>query len=489
MATTAGQKPLVFATVGTDHHRFDRLVHWLDRWQEAGGDGRVRVVVQVGTSARPEHGEATDYLEYEAMKRAMRDAALVVCHGGPGTMMIAAAAGHRPIVVPRVSALGEHVDDHQVAFARRMAHEGVIALAETEEQFRALLEEALRNPASARAPKGAASVDAATNRFGTLIERLVAGKDGGDDQVRVLYIGGMGRSGSTLLDLLLGQIPSLVPVGELRFLWRRGLGQNQLCGCGRPFRDCPFWQAVGREAFGGWEHLDVEEMIDLERRVDRHRFLPFMLLPGLWPRYARRLHRYAQVLSDLYRGIAKASGGSVVVDSTKDPPFAFLLRHVPGVDVRLLHLVRDSRGVAYSWTKVVEKPERTDKVEHMDVYSPAGMGLRWIVYNALIDVLHRMRMPHLLVRYEELVADPQTHLAQIMRLAGEELAPGDLAFLQNGSVELGVQHTVAGNPMRFSRGRIALRVDDAWRTKLPLRQQWLLYAITWPLMRRYGYRR
>jgi UDP-N-acetylglucosamine transferase subunit ALG13 len=487
-ATTAS-KPLLFATVGTDHHRFDRLVHWLDRWLAESGEERVRIVVQCGTSTRPSLADATDYLAYDAMQDVMRDAALVVCHGGPGTMMLAAAAGHRPIVVPRVSALGEHVDDHQVAFARRMAREGVIALAETEEQFRALLEEGLEHPATARAPAGAPSVDAAASRFGTLVERLVDGEDGTAQPVRVLYIGGMGRSGSTLLDLMLGQIPELVPVGELRFLWRRGLAQNQLCGCGRPFRECPFWEAVGQEAFGGWEHIDVDEMIDLERRVDRHRYLPLMLVPRLWPRYARRLRRYTQILSDLYRGIAKASGGRVVVDSTKDPPFAFLLRHVPGVDVRLLHLVRDSRGVAYSWTKTVQKPERTDKIEHMDVYSPAGMGLRWIVYNALIDVLRALRMPHMLLRYEQLVADPATHLEQIMDLAGEELAPGALGFLNGGGADLGVQHTVAGNPMRFSRGHIALRVDDAWRTRLPRPQRWLLYAMTWPQMRRYGYHR
>jgi hypothetical protein len=299
----------------------------------------------------------------------------------------------------------------------------------------------------------------------------------------------MGRSGSTMLDLLLGQIPSLVPVGELRFIWRRGLAQNQLCGCGRPFRDCEFWQAVGRAAFGGWENVDVDEMVELERRVDRHRFLPFLVVPWAWPAYCRRLGRYTRVLADLYRGVAEASGGRVVVDSTKDPPFAFLLRHVPGLDVRLLHLVRDSRGVAYSWTKVVRKPERTDEVEHMDVYHPLGMGLRWLVYNGLVHALARLRVPHLLVRYERLVTEPHRHLAQIMRLAGVDAGPDAFAFLDDDAVSLGVHHTVAGNPMRFSRGRIRLRVDDAWREKLPRAQQLAVYVLTWPLMRLYGYRR
>ena len=80
------------------------------------------------------------------MHAAVRDAAAVVCHGGPGTIMLAVHEGRRPVVVPRTRSLGEHVDDHQVAFARRIASEGAIRLAETEEQFSSLLDEALERP-------------------------------------------------------------------------------------------------------------------------------------------------------------------------------------------------------------------------------------------------------------------------------------------------------------------------------------------------------
>ena len=67
---------------------------------------------------------------------------------------------------------------------------------------------------------------------------------------QVVYVGSWGRSGSTLLDLVLGQIPGFVSVGELRYLWERGLAERQLCGCGRPVTGCPFWGAVLEEVFG-----------------------------------------------------------------------------------------------------------------------------------------------------------------------------------------------------------------------------------------------
>jgi len=64
----------------------------------------------------------------------------------------------------------------------------------------------------------------------------------------VAYIGGAGRSGSTVLALLLGKVQGFFPVGGVNSLWERGLLQNYLCGCGVHFRECPFWNEVGREA-------------------------------------------------------------------------------------------------------------------------------------------------------------------------------------------------------------------------------------------------
>jgi UDP-N-acetylglucosamine transferase subunit ALG13 len=135
--------PLVFVTVGTDHHPFDRLVGWIDAWLAGGAEERVRCLIQTGTSMPPLHTEFDQYFGYQQMETFLTEAAVVVCHGGPGTVMMSRWAGKRPIVVPRRHDLREHVDDHQVAFARRIAAEGEIALAEDAATLTAHLEEAL----------------------------------------------------------------------------------------------------------------------------------------------------------------------------------------------------------------------------------------------------------------------------------------------------------------------------------------------------------
>jgi UDP-N-acetylglucosamine transferase subunit ALG13 len=165
---------LVFATVGTDHHRFDRLVDWIDGWIVDHGDEHVSALVQTGTSRRPRHAQGADYLGYDEMQANMRRAAAIVSHGGPGSIMLACYCGKKPIVVPRTSALGEHVDQHQVLFARRLAAEGEILLAENEDEFDRLLEDVLGGTAPVRSTNGSDRVARSVHRFELLLGDLMS---------------------------------------------------------------------------------------------------------------------------------------------------------------------------------------------------------------------------------------------------------------------------------------------------------------------------
>lgn len=305
--------------------------------------------------------------------------------------------------------------------------------------------------------------------------------------MKVLYIGGFGRSGSTLVERILGQLPGFCSSGEVVFLWQRGLIDGQLCGCGTPVPECDFWGRVGKTAFGGWDEIDAHEMLALQKRVDRNRYIPSMVAPRLRPAAAADMERYTEVLSKLYRAIGEVAGARVVIDASKHASTAFLLRKVPGIDLRVVHLVRDSRGVAYSWTKEVKKPEVTGDDAFMPQYSPSSSGRQWVAYNLMFDALGAINKT-MVLRYESLLENPRAGLQQILEHAGEP--PGDnFDFLGDGYVDLAVDHTVAGNPMRFHQGRLDLRLDQAWTTKLPERDRKVVTAITWPLQLRYGYSR
>jgi UDP-N-acetylglucosamine transferase subunit ALG13 len=115
---------LVLALTGTDHHPFDRLVQWMD--VAAGLRDDVRFVVQHGYSSAPQVAEGHSFLPHDHMVELMRQAAVVVCHGGPGTIMDARLAGHVPLCLPRDPGLGEHVDGHQQRFAAVVGEVGLV---------------------------------------------------------------------------------------------------------------------------------------------------------------------------------------------------------------------------------------------------------------------------------------------------------------------------------------------------------------------------
>lgn len=140
--------PQVVVSVGTDHHRFDRLIDWIDSWTAAHPE--VEVLVQRGSSRRPRTARSEELLGYDDLVAAMAGADAVVVQGGPAGIVDARGAGHRPVVVARRPELGEHVDGHQVTFTRWMAERGQIDLADDEATLHRLLDEALADPARFR---------------------------------------------------------------------------------------------------------------------------------------------------------------------------------------------------------------------------------------------------------------------------------------------------------------------------------------------------
>ena len=127
-------------------------------------------------------------------------------------------------------------------------------------------------------------------------------------QPTVLFIAGLGRSGSTLVDRVLGSLPGVQSLGEVVHLWQRGLVDNETCGCHEPFRSCPFWGKVGQAAYGGWDDFDVAEAMRLQRAVDRTRYVPLLAAPGIVPGFRRSVERYASQLGDLYHAAAEVAG-------------------------------------------------------------------------------------------------------------------------------------------------------------------------------------
>ncbi len=119
---------MVLCTVGTHEDPFNRLVQALDELKLAGLI-EDEVVIQSGWSTYPARAcRLHEQLPFDELQSLMADARIVITHGGPASIMQALAHGKVPVVVPRQSGFGEHVDDHQVRFAQRLSDRVLVVI-------------------------------------------------------------------------------------------------------------------------------------------------------------------------------------------------------------------------------------------------------------------------------------------------------------------------------------------------------------------------
>lgn len=300
---------------------------------------------------------------------------------------------------------------------------------------------------------------------------------------KILYIAAHSRSGSTILDRILGQIDGAFTVGEIRNIWHRSFAENQLCGCSQKFNECQIWQKIVTNT-----NIDTnfsEGMYKLSRVVDRYKKIPQIIYPSLRTNnLSKQMIEFQEGLSEIYTGVEKAVKPEFIVDSSKSSSYAMHLQQLKGFDVHVVHLVRDSRAVAFSRLRKKKRPEIHWKDEYMAQTPAYKTGYQWDLMNFSMDLLQKFG-GYSLVRYEDCMRNPTGVVDKIMNDMG--LYNKNISFIKDKHIELGMDHTVSGNPMRFKVGDIELRVDDQWKDEMTKFDRNIVTAITYTQLKKYGY--
>jgi hypothetical protein len=306
-------------------------------------------------------------------------------------------------------------------------------------------------------------------------------------KIKVLSIVGPGRSGTTVLAGILGSVDGVADVGELRWLWQRGLLERRTCGCGLPVDECPVWSAVVAKVVAGRTGTAAEFAAEvaaaqslLTSRRHRSRIIRSAATGADWP----PIEPVRTVTAQLVQAVAEVSGARVVVDSSKRAQDAAVLTGLPDIDHYVLHMVRDPRAVAFSWGKKDKTIRVAGGTRAMGSRGLLSSVSRWME-NGLGAAALRPHLPSnrwMALRYEDFATHPRAAISRILAFLGEE---GAAPFVDDDSVVLEVNHTVAGNPNRFRVGQVRIRLDDEWRRRMPRHRQLLVQALTWPLRLRF----
>lgn len=296
----------------------------------------------------------------------------------------------------------------------------------------------------------------------------------------VVFIAGSGRSGSTLVERMLGEIEAFVNVGELIDLFRRVYAGDELCGCGQQFSQCGFWREVGERAFGGWSADLVAEMAELQSQVARQRHIPHLLSHYQRTAFRGALTRYQLRYRALYQAIAGTAGAGVIVDASKWPAQALALSRGP-IDLRVIHVVRDVRGVAWSMNKRdLVRPHATGVRDVMFHQGFMAAGGRWAVTQSEVDAVRLSGTATAILPYEELVTGARSAISRSLDQLDLAVPDKELEHLGVHEANLGTSHGLSGNPSRFSAGVTPLQLDEEWRLKMPRASQALLAVLATP---------
>jgi hypothetical protein len=306
--------------------------------------------------------------------------------------------------------------------------------------------------------------------------------------LKVLFIAGSGRSGSTILSTVLGHLEGFVSIGELTHLWV-GILENRPCGCAESFPRCPFWSRVLEPDL--LDRRNVERVLSAKQRLIRQRILGRLdVWRGNRDAFDDAADGYAVVLGDVYRRVRRITGCRVIVDSSHQPAHGYAVQRIPDVETFVLHVVRDSRAVAFSKTRLKPRmPEGWTHDEFMERFDTATSGRDWMAVNLKTEYFWGIRpgsTNFLRMRYEDFARAPRTAVADLLRFLEEER---DLdVFLDDHTARLDrPTHHVEGNPVRFRGGETEIRLDDEWSTTMSRWSRLAILGLTWPLLLRYGY--
>lgn len=294
--------------------------------------------------------------------------------------------------------------------------------------------------------------------------------------MRVIYVSGWLRSGTTVLCQTLGRADGVLALGEVSGIWQ-AVGNDRTCACGQPLTRCAVWGPPLQRVTDvhGLDSSDFDRLADVARSVLRTKRSPGLARlrhapQSEWPADVRC---YIGVLDTLLTELVALTGSSVLVDSSKLSPGFLSLLLVPSVTVDVLHIVRDPLGVANS-----ERKSRATAAAVNDE-TPPGRSLldsavRWSLANLAINYLApRHAQSYNRISYESFATDQNRVLRDLeprLRLTG-------LASLRAPTP---TSHIAVGNPTRLRSSTSDFLVDSSWRSDLSWAQRTAVSLTTLP---------
>ena len=301
--------------------------------------------------------------------------------------------------------------------------------------------------------------------------------------IQIVYVGGYVRSGTTIVDMLLGMNTATIAVGEINIIFRQVVKTEPPvpCSCGEPLRECPLWSKVLDRFHAVLPDMSFERADYITRKVETY--------PERLRDASRYWDEYVKIWQVMFEAIAEITGAKTIVDSSKTGRHSLYrplsLAHA-GFDVSLLQMVRDPRAV--TWSKLRREIDKGRLEKRAALFAAAFMsGLHWSITNVSTDLLYRRRreIAYYGMRYTDFMDQPVEKLREMERVFQVDLSRTIEVVERDETIEHG--HLASGNELRMQSSLHLRRPPPTWKTALPGSAR-LGVLVSLPVARYYDYR-
>lgn len=267
------------------------------------------------------------------------------------------------------------------------------------------------------------------------------------NKIKIIYLIGAGRSGTTLLDIIADSHSKIVGIGELsNWVFEKEKQSKMPCSCGKSLSDCSFWQKVFDNIPNNLRFYNSKLKVN-QKKID-FLFNQKKYFFAANSKIKFDLEKYLELNERIYQNILSVSGKKVILDSSKEMDRAEVILQNKNLEIVFIHLVRDGRGTTFSY-----------KRKHGGIISPM---LLWIFNNIKAEIFKK-RYPNktIFLRYEDFCKDPEWAIKKILNKVNLNFEPEMLKFREK------IHHQVDGNPLRLKKGNQEIKEDLAWKEELP----------------------
>lgn len=297
-------------------------------------------------------------------------------------------------------------------------------------------------------------------------------------KIKVLYFAGSGRSGSTILNIILGNHPQIFGGGELQNM-RQVYNANKICSCQALLINCEFWSAVMNDWISKIEDDDIDSGLKRWRDVEGVFSLKswVKMFFGIG-RNSEDFKKYLASTTEFYRIVQQHSKKEILVDISKNPLRAWALEKNPAIDLRMVHLVRDGRAVTWSLKRTAERQNRKRPTWRAALF--------WVIINRMTSFVRTKVKHKTLIRYEDLIAEPDVILKKIGLMSGIDFSIIIKKIKSNEDFR--IEHIMAGNGIRKGNS-IKFQATNlkSWMTKLKPGTKNLFKFLSFNSLRKFNY--